>query len=80
MQAFALSLKNPLPRKPVAVGNEFYVFQLEERREGAEEINKAQRQQLQAQLLASAQSRLLRDWLVYMQSKSKIWTNEQILQ
>jgi len=80
VQAFSLSLKNPLPREPVAAGNEFYVFQLKERREGAEESDKAKRQQLKAQLLASAQSRLLVDWLAYMQSKSKIWTNEQILQ
>ncbi len=80
VQAFALSLKNPLPREPVAVGNEFYVFQLKERREGAEKINEAQRRQLKAQLLAAAQGRLLVDWLTYMQSKSKIWTNSQILQ
>lgn len=79
-QAFALSLKHPLPRKPVAAGGKFYVFQLLERREGAEKSNGAARQQLKARLLASAQSRLLTDWLVYMQSKSKIWTNSQILQ
>ncbi len=80
VQAFALSLENPLPRKPVAAGNEFYVFQMEERREGPEKSDEAKRQQLKVQLLASAQSRLLVDWLAYMQSKSKIWTNEQILQ
>ncbi len=79
-QAFALSLKNPLPGKPVAAGNEFYVFQLLERREGPEKDNDVKRQQLKAQLLVSAQSRLLMDWLAYMQGKSKIWTNKQILQ
>lgn len=80
VQAFALSLKHPLPKKPVAAGGKFYVFQLLERREGAENSNEATRQQLKARLLASAQSRLLTDWLGYMQSKSKIWTNSQILQ
>ncbi|NOX79737.1 MAG: hypothetical protein GXP57_01350 [Deltaproteobacteria bacterium] len=80
VQAFSLSLKNPLPKEPVAVGSEFYVFQLKERREGAAKINEAQRRQLKARLLASTQSRLLMDWLAYMQSKSKIWTNSQILQ
>lgn len=79
-QAFALSLKNPLPEKPVAAGNGFYVFQLLKRRQGAGKNNDVKRQQLKNQLLTSARSRLLMDWLAYMQGRSKIWTNKQMLQ
>jgi len=78
-QAFTLSLKKNLPDQPVDVNHTFYVFQLLDRRQGEEKADKSKRRKFKNQLLVLNQNRLLTDWLSYMQSKSDIWTQDQML-
>lgn len=78
--AFILSSKNAFPEEPVAIGSNFYVFQLLERKSGTESLEETQREQLRTQLLTAKQNELLSDWLAWMQSKADVWVNEQILQ
>ncbi len=79
-KGFELSPKNPLPDEIVAVAKTFYVFKLMDRRQPEKESDEKQKQQMQKQLLTDKQNLLLNAWLAYMQSRSKIWINQQLLQ
>jgi peptidyl-prolyl cis-trans isomerase D len=78
-EAFSLSLQDALPEKPVAIGDTFYVFQLLERGNEEKSTDDAGKKQLQTQLLSAAENALLQDWLAWMQSRSDIWINEELM-
>jgi peptidyl-prolyl cis-trans isomerase D len=78
-EAFSLSLKDALPGKPVAIGDTFYVFQLLERGNEEKALDDAGKNQLRDQLLTATENALLQNWLTWMQSRSDIWINEELL-
>ncbi|MHB8790897.1 MAG: SurA N-terminal domain-containing protein [Desulfobulbaceae bacterium] len=78
-EAFALTLKDALPAQPLAIGDTFYVFQLLERGHGEESLDDAGKEQLRQQLLTAAENDVMADWLTWMQSRSKVWINEELL-
>ncbi|WP_456387337.1 SurA N-terminal domain-containing protein [Desulfolithobacter sp.] len=78
--AFALTARENLARSPVEVGGSYYVFAVKERRQSDKPLDGQEQEKLREQLQASAQSRLLADWLSFVQQRAKIWTNEQFLQ
>lgn len=79
-EAFALPAREKLAKSPVEVGDSYYVFAVKERRQSDEPLDGQKQEKLREQLQASAQSRLLADWLAFVQQHAKIWTNEQFLQ
>jgi len=78
--AFALAPAEKFPGKPLQIGESFYLYQVLERRPGAEAADEKMKQQLREQLLSAEKARLLSDWLRHLQEKAKIWTNTKILQ
>jgi len=78
--AFALAPAEKFPEKPLQIGDFFYLYQVLERRPGAESADEKMKQQLREQLLAAEKARLLSDWLRELQEKAEIWTNTKILQ
>lgn len=79
-EGFALPAREKLARSPVEVGSSYYVFAVKERRQSDKPLDEQEQEKLREQLRASAQSRLLADWLAFVQQPAKIWTNEQFLQ
>ncbi len=79
-EAFRLSGKDSFPEQPVSQGEEFYVFQVVERRQASDSIDETQKGQVVEQLAQAAKNRLYENWLAWMQSNADIWINEQILQ
>ncbi len=77
--AFSLSPKVMFPEHPLKVGDNYYIYQIMERRQNSKAIDAKTRKQLRKQLLADQQARLLMDWLADLQKKAKIWTNDTIL-
>ncbi|MFZ5798373.1 MAG: hypothetical protein C4563_05330 [Desulfobulbus sp.] len=78
-QAFGLTMKEPLPAEPVAIGDTFYVFQLLEKSLAEKSLDDKEKDQLRQQLLAAAENDLMADWLTWMQSRAEIWVNEDLL-
>ena len=69
-----------LPQEPLGSGNVFYVYQVKERRQGETELDETTREQMAQQLKGLAEQELMTNWLAYMQSQAKVWTNQQFLQ
>jgi hypothetical protein len=78
-EAFSLSMKDAMPAKPVTVGDIFYVFQLLERGNEEKPLDDAGKKQLHDQLLTGAQNDLMKGWLKWMQGRTDIWINEELL-
>ena len=79
-KGFELSTKNPFPEAVESRGDSFYVFQLVARRQPEVKDDEQEKEQIRNQLLTDKQNRLLNNWLAHMQSRSKIWINQQLLQ
>jgi peptidyl-prolyl cis-trans isomerase D len=77
--AFALAPAVTLPEHVVGVGNDFYLYEIRDRRQDAASAAEDKKQQLEQQLLSSLQNRLVGNWLANLQGKAKIWTNDTIL-
>ncbi len=77
--AFSLSPKVMFPGHPLKVGDNFYIYQVVERRHDSKTVDAKIKKQLRKQLLADQQTRLLMDWLTDLQKKAEIWTNDAIL-
>ncbi len=78
--AFALSWNISLPEKIISSGSTHYVYEVLERLQGEDSQNPEKQEQLQSNVLAAAQNRLLTSWLAEMETKSDIWTNTEFLQ
>lgn len=79
-EAFKLSAHDVFPEKPLEQGETFYLYEVVERKQGEAGTDEELLKRVQEQLEANAQSRLLENWLAWMQSNAKVWVNEQILQ
>ncbi len=79
-KGFELSGKNPLPENIESSTDTFYVFRLADRRTPQQQGSDKEKEQLRNQLLGEKQNRLLNNWLAHMQSRSKIWINQKLLQ
>ncbi len=77
--AFSLSPKVMFPEHPLKVGDNYYMYQIMERRQDSKGVDAKTKEQLRKQLLADQRTRLLMDWLADLQKKAEIWTNDAIL-
>jgi len=78
--AFSLAPAVVLPEHVVGVGNDFYLYEIRDRRQDAASADEDKKKQLEQQLLDGLQSKLVSNWLAHLQEKAKIWTNDTILQ
>ncbi len=78
--AFNLEGNKNFPQETITLGDSFYVFQVIDRQQGSGNIEDAKRKQIQQQLLSAAQNNLLKNWIGHLETKSKIWTNDSLLQ
>jgi peptidyl-prolyl cis-trans isomerase D len=65
--------------KILIVDNVFYVYQIIDSRQGKDMMDKNKRQDLEQQLLAVQNNKLMADWLGQLRKEAKIWTNAQML-
>lgn len=77
--AFAHVGRAVFPEKIVTVDNVFYVYQIIDSRQGKDLMDKNKRQELEQQLLAVQNNKLMTDWLGQLRKEAKIWTNAQML-
>ncbi|NOQ46601.1 MAG: hypothetical protein GQ559_08015 [Desulfobulbaceae bacterium] len=77
--AFTLAGKTGLPDKIITVGNTLYVYELRDRRQSEEKADDARRGQLEEQLLATRENRLVANWLAGMREQADIWINNKLL-
>lgn len=79
-QALRLSAKSPFPKEPLAVGDDLYILQFQERKlPEAASMNAAARKEYTATLLKQKQDQLLSSWLRQQEKKSKISINKNVL-
>lgn len=78
--AFTFVGKGLFPEKVVALENMFYVYQIIDIRQKTDETDKERVQQLEPQLLAMQNNKLMADWMSLLRKKAKIWTNARMLQ
>ena len=77
--AFARLGQDALPEQVLTVGTDFYVYQILDTRPGKNPAAEAQRANLEKQLLAARENKLVADWLSQLRSGAKIWTNNEML-
>jgi len=78
-ESFKMPWKQKLVQTPVQVGTSYYLFEVAERRAGAEKADVAERDEAREKLLASARKELVTSWVAAFQSRSTITTNESLL-
>jgi peptidyl-prolyl cis-trans isomerase D len=78
-ESFTMPWKEKLAQKPVQVDTSYYLFEIAERRAGAEKAEKAERDEAKEKLLASIRRELISSWVAALQSRSAITTNESLL-
>ncbi|WLE95782.1 MAG: SurA N-terminal domain-containing protein [Candidatus Electrothrix communis] len=78
-ESFTMPWKQKLAQTPVQVGTSYYLFEVAERRAGAEKVDIAKRDEAREKLLASARKELVTSWVAALQSRSTISTNESLL-
>jgi len=78
--AFSLAPADHFPAHPVGVGNVFYLYEVRARRVPEDALSGDKKKQVEQQLTASMQNRLVSDWLSAFREKSEIWTNDTMLQ
>jgi peptidyl-prolyl cis-trans isomerase D len=78
-ESFKMPWKEKLVQTPVQVGTSYYLFEVAERRAGAEKADVAKRDEAREKLLASARKELVASWVAALQSRSTIATNESLL-
>ena len=78
--AFTHVGREVFPNKVVVVDNAFYVYQIIDSRQSKDVMDKDKRQNLEQQLLAVQNNKLMADWLDQLRKEAKIWTNAQMLQ
>ncbi|MCW5203737.1 SurA N-terminal domain-containing protein [Desulfobulbus sp. US2] len=78
-ESFKMPWKQKLAQTPVQVGTSYYLFEVAERRAGAEKVDIAKRDEAREKLLASARKELVTSWVAALQSRSTISTNESLL-
>jgi peptidyl-prolyl cis-trans isomerase D len=78
--AFALTAQDPLPENPIRSNNGFYVFRLLERQEPEGDIEPAQLEQTQAQLLQRKQRQIFEDWMTAARARTEIKIDRAVLQ
>ena len=77
--AFARLGQDALPEQVLTVGTDFYVYRILDTRPGKNPAAEAQRANLEKQLLAARENKLVADWLSQLRSGAKIWTNNEML-
>ncbi len=77
--AFARLGQDAVPEQVLTVGTDFYVYQILDTRPGKNPAAEAQRANLEKQLLAARENKLVADWLSQLRSGAKIWTNNEML-
>ncbi|XCN74756.1 MAG: SurA N-terminal domain-containing protein [Candidatus Electrothrix aestuarii] len=78
-ESFKMPWKQNLVQEPVQVGASYYLFEIAERRAGAEKEDVSKRDEAREKLLASARRELVASWVAGLQSRSTITTNEALL-
>ncbi len=79
-EAFKLEEKQTLAKETITIGDKYYIYQILDREQGNDEISGEQRQKIKEQLHSIIQNKTLSNWLAQVESNSKIWTNESLLQ
>ncbi len=79
-ESFKMPWKQKMTQTPVQIGTSYYLFEVVERRAGAAKADVAKRDEAREKLLASARKELVSSWVVALQSRSTIATNESLLQ
>ncbi len=79
VDAFALPPEQRLPDQPVEIANEFYIYEVRNRRHNPEAFTDLEKEQLHYQLLETKQDRIIENWLAELQAEADIWINEQAL-
>ena len=77
--AFARLGQDAVPEQVLTVGTDFFVYRILDTRLGKNPAAAAQRANLEKQLLAARENRLVADWLSKLRSDAKIWTNNEML-
>ncbi len=77
--AFSLAGKATFPDKVVAVGDDYYLYQVVDTRQGATKLATNERASLEKQLLSARKNKLMADWLGQLRQQAKIWTNSEML-
>ena len=78
--AFTRAPAQVLPEHVVGVGDDFYLYEIRDRRQDPEPVDEKQEEDRKQQLMTTLRSRLVSNWLAGLQEKAKIWTNDAILQ
>ncbi len=77
--AFARLGKETFPEQVITVGPDFHVYQILDTRQGKTEMDATQRANMEKQLLAGRENKLMTDWLSQLKKQAKIWTNAEML-
>ena len=78
-EGFRLPWKQKLAQAPVQVGTSSYIFEVADRKAGAEKVDATERDAARKKLLASARQELVSSWIAGLQARSTITTNESLL-
>jgi len=74
-----LSAKTPLPKEVITDGDIFYVASFKDSDKPRQDLFTKEKPALEKQLKTENNNELLASWLVYLQKKAKITTNESLL-
>ncbi|MDX9841444.1 MAG: peptidylprolyl isomerase, partial [Desulfobulbus sp.] len=77
--AFARLGADGFPEQAIAVGTDYFIYQILDTRPGKNPESEAQRANLEKQLLVARENKLMADWLSQLRSDAKIWTNSEML-
>ena len=77
--AFARLSADGFPEQAIAVGTDYFIYQILDTRPGKNPESEAQRANLEKQLLVARENKLMADWLSQLRSDAKIWTNSEML-
>ncbi|MBM9537216.1 SurA N-terminal domain-containing protein [Desulfobulbus alkaliphilus] len=77
--AFAHIGVDIFPEQVLAVGSDFYIYEILESRRGPETFKSEYRQDMEQQLVAAQKNMLLSDWIAQLRSQAKIRINTDML-